>query len=158
MIGAWASEWHSKKLTFDKGQPDLIAIYSDDQGVCNVVFSEGIKEPQHLSKDTQDCDPKSNSNIKENVIRLTDEAPLVGFHGMSDPNGLVSLGLILLDNLDPVCQQPHDNANFSMYEGMNIFDQSNAAEGAITQNEKDRAKALEAILKYDSMIKARESK
>ena len=77
---------------------------------------------------------------------------------MSDPNGLVSLGLILLDNLDPVCQQPHDNANFSMYEGMNIFDQSNAAEGAITQNEKDRAEALEAILKYDSMIKARESK
>ena len=41
---------------------------------------------------------------------------------------------------------------------MSIFEQSTAAEGSITQNEKDRAKALEAILKYDSMKKARESK
>jgi hypothetical protein len=48
---------------------------------------------------------------------------------MSDPYGLVSLGLILLDTLDPVCLQHNDNANFSMYEGMSIFDQSTAAEG-----------------------------
>ena len=92
------------------------------------------------------------------MIRLTDEAPLVGFHGWSDENGLVSLGLILYDSLDPVCQKPLDSANFSMYENMGIFEQSTAAEGSITQNEKDRAKALEAILKYDSMKKARESK
>ena len=45
MIGAWASEWHSKKLTFDKGHPDRIAILSDMNGVCDVVFYEGEKAP-----------------------------------------------------------------------------------------------------------------
>ena len=41
---------------------------------------------------------------------------------------------------------------------MSIFDQSTAAESAITQNEHNRANLLEVILKYDSMMKARESK
>jgi len=153
-IGALVDEWHSRKLTFDHWQPDKIAILvDDDEGVCDVVF---YKEDMssHLAKKCK----KEDDTVTEYMIRLSDEAPLVGFHGMSDSYGLTSLGLILLDKHDPVCQSPHDNANFNLYENMSIFEQSTTAEGSITQNEKDRAKALEAILKYDSMKKARESK
>ena len=41
-IGAWADEWHSRKLYFNTEQPDKIAILvSNDEGVCDVVFYKG---------------------------------------------------------------------------------------------------------------------
>lgn len=92
------------------------------------------------------------------MIRLPEETPLVGFHGMADSYGIVSLGLILLDTLDPVCHQPLDNSDMSLYQGMNDFQSSKFAEDQISREEKDRAKGLEAILIFDSMVKARESK
>ena len=150
-------EWHSRKLTFDHWQPDRIAILvDDDEGVCDVVFYKD-EMSSHLARTAKKC-KSDDESVTEYMTRLSDEAPLVGFHGMSDSYGLTNLGLILLDSLDPECQRPLDNSNFSLYENMSIFEQSTAAEGSITQNEKDRAKALEAILKYDSMVKARESK
>ena len=82
-------------------QPDRISILTDIDGVCDVVFYEG-REQIHLAKNTEDC-MGEYADIEETMIRLTEEAPLVGFHGMADFEGLVSLGLILLDNLDPVC-------------------------------------------------------
>lgn len=41
---------------------------------------------------------------------------------------------------------------------MNVFEASKAAEGGMTAEEWIRAKALETILKYDSVLKARQSK
>ena len=92
------------------------------------------------------------------MIRLPDETPLVGLHGMVNENGIVSLGLILLDTLDSVCQTPIDNSDMSMYTGLNDFEKSKLVEDQITDEERTRAQALEAILVYDSMLKARQSK
>lgn len=41
--------------------------------------------------------------MSETEIRLTDDTPLVGFHGMGDGMGMTSLGLILLDASESVC-------------------------------------------------------
>ena len=41
-----------------------------------------------------------------------------------------------------------------MYWGMDEFQTSKALEDSITEDEKVRAQALEAILIYDSMVKA----
>ena len=92
------------------------------------------------------------------MIRLPEETPLVGLHGMVNENGIVSLGLILLDTLDSVCQTPIDNSDMSMYTGLNDFEKSKLVEDQITDEERTRAQALEAILVYDSMLKARQSK
>jgi len=39
--------------------------------------------------------------VEETMIRLVPETPLVGFHGMSNEDGITSLGLILVDIMDP---------------------------------------------------------
>ena len=82
-IGAMVDEWHSSKITFNKWTPDKIAILVDDSnGVCDVVFYAG-KASSHLSSNRKDCE-RGDDWITEYMIGLTDEAPLVGFHGMSD--------------------------------------------------------------------------
>lgn len=102
-IGAFVDEWHSRKLDFDYWQADKVAILvNENEGVCDVVFYKN-EMSSHLARNYQDCS-KGDALITEYMTRLSDEAPLVGFHGMSDSYGLTSLGLILLDSLDPVCQ------------------------------------------------------
>ena len=81
-------------------QPDRISILTDENsGVCDVVIYQGYKQTS-LSSATMDCMPEL-MGIEETMIRLTPETPLVGFHGMATEKGLTSLGLILLDTLDP---------------------------------------------------------
>lgn len=88
------------------------------------------------------------------------ETPLVGFHGMVDEFGINQLGLILVDTLDPVCQHPYyDEFTMpSIYIGMDDYESSMAVEESITEDEKVRAKALEAMLMYDNMVSAQKSK
>lgn len=50
----------------------------------------------------------------------------MGFHGMVDGSGIVSLGLILLDTEDEVCQHSTNNSDMSMYKGMDEFQKSKA--------------------------------
>ena len=92
------------------------------------------------------------------MLRLPTETPLVGFRGKVDEHGLVSLGLIFVDTIDPVCQTVQSAADISMYKGLSETEQSKIVEDEMTQDEKDRAKALETILIYDSIAKARQSK
>ena len=90
------------------------------------------------------------------MFRLTEDTPLVGFHGMANPFGLSKLGLILYDNVDPICRQYHPEMNTEDIEDNDDeFDASMQVEGAISRSERARAQALEAILAYDSLVKAR---
>ena len=107
--------------------------------------------------DPDDCKAGSK-RIKETQLKLLEETPLVGFHAMIDPFGITSLGLILVDTLDPLCQHPLDIYDATIYKGMDEWQESIAAEESITEDEKMRADALESIILYDSMIKARWSK
>lgn len=77
---------------------------------------------------------------------------------MVNDDGISSLGLILVDTLDPVCQHPLDTSDMWVYEAMDVFQKSKALEDTITKDEKGRAQALEAILIKESMIKASERK
>ena len=92
------------------------------------------------------------------TLELTEETPLVGFHGMVDEFGILSLAPILLDTLESICQEPLDHSDMSMYQGMDAFETSKVLEDSITHDEYVRAQALETILKYDSLKNARESK
>ena len=73
-------------------------------GVCDVVIYQG-NHPTYLSKESFNC-IADEDGIKETIVRLPEETPLVGFHGRSDGDILESLGLILLNASDPVCQTP----------------------------------------------------
>lgn len=94
------------------------------------------------------------------MLRLTPEAPLVGFHGMASEDSLDSLGLILVDTLNPRCQfiKPSLNKELEFLAPYSEVAQDLVVENSITPEEQNRAKAIEAILAYDSLAKARESK
>lgn len=64
----------------------------------------------------------------------------------------------MVDTQDPVCLRsvPYGN-QMNIYHGMNEYEASAASEQSITKAEKARASALEAIIVYDSMMKARQS-
>ena len=70
---------------------------------------------------------------------------------MANEMGFTSLGLILLDTMTPECQYAHEGQDMSLYEGKSIFESSIEIEKMITVDEKQRAAALEVILKYDSL-------
>ncbi len=92
------------------------------------------------------------------MLRLPPETPLVGFHGKANGEVLTSLGLIMVNTDDDMClhTSPH-NDQMRMYQNMNEYEASAAAENSITYEEKERAAALEAIILYDSLVKARQS-
>lgn len=152
-------DWTEQVMQFSTDdQPDRISILTNEAlGVCDVVIYQG-KTSTSLSKNTMECQVELEG-VEETMIRLVPETPLVGFHGMSNEDGITSLGLILVDIMDPQCQQvtQYDNSFYYLDE-MSEFARDEAVENMITQQEENRAKALEAILSYDSMEKARESK
>ena len=98
-----------------------------------------------MGNEPSNCTASSDGVIAR-TLRLPRETPLVGFHGMVDKFGIVSLAPILLDTLDPICQEPLDNSDMTMYQGMDDYQQSKALEGSITHDEYVRAQALETIL------------
>ena len=64
----------------------------------------------------------------------------------------------MVDTQDPVCLRSAPFGNeMNLYQNMNEYEASAAAEKSITKAEKARASALEAIIVYDSMMKARQS-
>ena len=97
--------------------------------------------------------------ITETVLRLPEETPLVGFHSMSDYDGMMSLGVILYDATEPGCQiSKLGEYDEDQDPDADEFEESAYAESKITQEEKNRATALEAILQYNSLKRNRESK
>ena len=101
-IGDQPDEWHSRKVYFRDGQPDRIGIVVDEEyGVCDVKIYQG-DEITNFSMNQENCHPKGEG-MSETEIRITDDTPLVGFHGMGDGMGMTSLGLILLDASESVC-------------------------------------------------------
>lgn len=70
---------------------------------------------------------------------------------------LNSLGLILLNSSEAICRHPIVKSKVEEFEG-SIFEQSKIAEREISKDERIKAKALEAIIAYDTIAKARESK
>ena len=86
------------------------------------------------------------------MLRLPSDTPLVGFHGKVNMLGMTSLGVILVDTLDPVCQKPLlDDSNMWMYQAMDDFTAASQTEGDISKQERARAQALEAILMDESL-------
>ena len=74
----------------------------------------------HLSNDAEDCLPEFEG-IEETNIRLPLDTPLVGFHGRTNGYMLNSLGLILFNKKDPMCQTPLSSGQSYIYSG-SIFD------------------------------------
>jgi len=98
-------------------QPESIGIVIDyNYGVCDVKIYQNEDRITRLSKKNSNC-RSDGMGVNEHLIRLTDDTPLVGFHATSDGLGMTSLGLILLDATESVCQKPLDYSILDMYEG-----------------------------------------
>lgn len=108
LIGSRDSDaWLQKEVGLvDDFQPDAISILSsDDLGVCDVILHQGTTSSKSLASAQPAC-TSGAEGIEVDSFQLPEETPLVGFHGLVDAYGLVSLGPILLDTIDPMCQQP----------------------------------------------------
>ena len=71
--------------------------------------AEGDYEEEQLNvADTNfDCDPSiASNNLTETILRVSEDYPLVGFHGTTDGEKLISLGLIWFDSGSDNCIQP----------------------------------------------------
>lgn len=89
---------------FEGKQPDRVGIlYSQEEGICDVIFYQGSSVARlSSSQNPWDCSPSQNG-VTEVMIRLTEATSLVGFTGVVDSEGIRSLGLLLLDTLEPEC-------------------------------------------------------
>ena len=124
--------------------------------MCDLVFYEGNEE-MHLSESPHDCSSKFDDNVvTRTMLHLTDSAPLVGFHGRVGPQGIDSLGLIFFDSLDDICQNPSSDDDGGLEDDSEKS--AEIVEAEISAHERERAQALEKILIFDSLAKARESK
>lgn len=84
IVGAKPDEWASQKEHFRSNQPDKISILTNEDfgGVCDVVLYQGEKVT-HLSHNNWKCHAELDG-VKETMLRLPEETPLVGFHGTAD--------------------------------------------------------------------------
>ena len=82
-----------------KDQPASISLLFDTFGICDVIVKRENGKQENLSADNADC-KLGLDGITERSYMLPKETPLVGFHGMSEEEGLDSLGLILFDAMD----------------------------------------------------------
>ena len=86
-IGAKPNTWDSLKLGVADDEPDRIKIIEDQDGICDVIIYQGNKA-KSLSLATKDCQP-ALTGVKETMLRLPRETPLVGFHGKAANNELI---------------------------------------------------------------------
>ena len=83
---------------------------------------------------TEECLP-GYYGVSETTLLLPEEVPLVGFHGRTDGEVLTSLGLILLNTMDPTCNIAPAGAEPQQIYGGSIFEQSERAEEATTEKD-----------------------
>lgn len=93
---------------------EKVTILADEAGICDVIFSDGRKDT-HLSEDTDYCN-EGEAWIESATFTVLPEVPLIGFHGHivsekinyggfeTEDFFLGSLGLIMYDNFQPICQ------------------------------------------------------
>ena len=80
----------------------------------------------------EECLP-GYDGVSTTTLRLPEEVPLVGFHGRTDGELLKSLGLILLNTVDPHCQKALYGEKPQVIYGGSIYEQSERAEEATTE-------------------------
>lgn len=71
-------------------------------GVCDLIVHQGDNGTLPLFNQCNSEMP----GVTQYSHYLPKETPLVGLHGIQIEDGILSLGLILLDTLDPQCQKP----------------------------------------------------
>lgn len=81
---------------------DRISILTNQVGVCDVVIYQGHTSTQLQQGLDPDCHPEIKG-VTEKMLRVTDQAPLVGFHGMADEMGIYALSAIFADGVSPGC-------------------------------------------------------
>lgn len=86
---------------------------------------------------------------------LPKETPLVGLHGIQIEDGILSLGLILLDTLDPQCQKPLEAPTIRGVDVVSKYLMDEAIFYEITAYERERAEILEAIIRWNTVEDAR---
>lgn len=102
-IGSKIDDWSESTIEFSSAsdRPSAISILIDGFGICNVLVERNEKWAP-LNRHNMNC-TFGTKGITEKTMLMTKETPLVGFHGMSEEEGMESLGLILLDTMAPAC-------------------------------------------------------
>ena len=153
-----SDEWKQSK--FDFVEPiEALSIRWDEFGVCDLVFFvNGVGA--HMNEGSDYCDPALDDTIKEHAITVSEAAPLVGFHGLVEDGVLVNLGVIMLNTVDSQCRKSKDNSNIFEINGWDPTSTETADyyEDSITNREDERAAVLDAILHFDRIADAEQSK
>ena len=150
--------WELQEVNIEEAPIDRISILSNsDQsgGVCNLEIYQDDMTVSLADKAIR-CS-KEEEGIEQTELLLVGETPLVGFRGWTDGKVLNSLGFIFLNLMDKDCHAVLTDDLIESFEGQSIFEQSQKAESAITEQEKIKADTLEAILAYNRIQEARKS-
>ena len=131
---------------------DGISILTDEMnGVCNVVVHQGDNGTLPLFNMCYEGD----EDVRQISYYLPKETPLVGLHGLVTEESIMSLGLILLDTMDPACQKQLETSKIGNLDTISKALLDFRVEDEISFNEQERAKILEAILQTDSLYESR---
>lgn len=138
--------------------PTDISILFNEWSVCDVVIWRHLNK-ESLVYDNSSCKP-GVKNITELKYKLPKETPLVGLHAVVEEDEIDALGLILFDTLDSECQEPLSRSAISEADlaPENEFTIDARVEASLTEHENARAHALEALLAYKDLAKARQTK
>ena len=148
-------EAFKKILHYNKNdQPTSISLLFDNYSICDIILRRANGKEESLSPDNADCMLELDE-ITERSYALPKETPLVGFHSISEEEGMDSLGLILFDSLDKQCQTPLTYNPLETLDQKHEFVLDAYVEKNITEQEKARADALEAILSFKNIKDAR---
>ena len=148
-------EAFKKILHYSKNdQPTSISLLFDNYSICDIILRRANGKEESLSPDNADCMLELDE-ITERNYALPKETPLVGFHSISEEEGMDSLGLILFDSMDKQCQTPLKYNPLETLDQKHEFVLDAYVEKNITEQEKARADALEAILSFKNIKDAR---
>lgn len=134
VVGFRPENWDETVVNVASNPIDRISITKNDEGICDVTLWEGHK-PTYLSGDYVDCTAEEDGGQLFSY-RITEETPLVGFHGRTDGLTLTALGLIFVDTTTPACLRVHDNIYQDYYEEAPLYEVSEASEHLLTADEK----------------------
>jgi hypothetical protein len=140
-----------------KDQPTSISLLFNKHTICDVILKRANGKEESLASNNADCKIELDEVYEKNYV-LPKETPLVGFHGMSEEQGLDSLGLILFDTMDKECKVPLKESQLdSSLKSKGEFFLDAYVEENITIQEKARADALDAILSYKNLKDAQKN-
>ena len=154
--------WVTRTLDFSnyQRQADSVAILVNEFGVCDISLGFGPVS-KSLSANTDGC-RSGDFKVAEYKITIVPELPLIGFHAMVDDtestNGIVKLGLIIVDQISPDCIINYPDEDVSVLDRMEPLATAELVEGSISEVEKKRAELVEAVLRQDQVSIAQSQK